>query len=280
MGCLTDTILQNDAVLGVVPKLSYSDGLFVTDVVIKFKIDTNSAETSIDNLMVFKFFEDTNMMLPIETIYDESANTISTHVDEVGTYCLINGEKMAGNIEQMPAANYYDGGENEPANIVFYLDTRNITDNDGFEKIKSDVKAITEDAFDRYGDIKVYVYYQGFGSNFKVTNHLLKDTNGNDYFTGYEEARTALDKLERFMVKSNSWAYDFVESTQIMIDTCDDKIVDMYHITADDRVMGIINDAKRLTQTVRNSKYTTADSEEIQRIYVSRFALTALSLLI
>ncbi len=71
------------------------------------------------------------------------------------------------------------------------------------------------------------------------------------------------------MIKNNYWAYDFVEATQFMIDTCDENIIAMYHITADDRVMGGINKAKKLTQTVQNAKYTTEDGEVIQRIYVS-----------
>ncbi len=79
----------------------------------------------------------------------------------------------------------------------------------------------------------------------------------------------ALDKLETYMIKNNYWAYDFVEATQFMIDNCDEKTIAMYHITADDRVMGGINKAKKLTQTVQNSKYTTAEGKEIQRIYVS-----------
>lgn len=262
------SILQNDAVLGVVPELSYSDGLSVTDVVINFNIDASQTDTSIENLMVFKYFEDTNMLLPIETTYNETTNTVSTHVDEVGTYCLIDVEKWLGILEETPSGNYYDDN-NEPANIVFCLDTRGVIDEESFNAVKTDIKAITENAFDRYSDIKVYVYYQQFGSDFKAANKLLTDSNGNNYFTGYEEVVAALDKLETYMIKNNYWAYDFVEATQFMIDNCDEKIIAMYHITADDRVMGGINKAKKLTQTVQNSKYTTAEGEEIQRIYVS-----------
>ncbi len=263
------SILQNDAVLGVVPELSYSDGLSVTDVVINFNIDASQTDTSIDNLMVFKFFEDTNMLLPIETTYNETTNTVSTHVDEVGTYCLIDVEKWLGILEETPAGNYYEGGENEPANIVFCLDTRSIIDDESFNAVKADIKAITENAFDRYSDIKVYVYYQQMGSNLRAIDTLLTDTNGNNYFESYEEVEVALDKFENKMIRANSRSYDFVEATQFMIDTCDEKIIAMYHITANDRVMGGINKAKKLTQIVQNSKYTTSEGKEIPRIYVS-----------
>lgn len=278
----SSAILQNDAVLGVVPELTYSDGLSVTDVVINFTLDDsvvkntlgvyadNPAFDGINRFNVFKFFEDTNTLLPIETSYNESTNTVSTHVDETGTYCLIDMEIWLNNIENMPAGNYYTESDNEPANIVFCLDTRSIIDSESFDAIKADIKAITEDAFSRYGEIKVYVYYQRFGSNFKVTNNLLKDSvTGENYFTGYEEAAKALDRPETYTIKSNFWAYDYVEATQYIIDNCDENIIAMYHITADDRVMGSVSGAKKLLQTVQNSKYTNKDDEEINRIYIS-----------
>lgn len=52
-----------------------------------------------------------------------------------------------------------------------------------------------------------------------------------------------------------------------MIDTCDDNIIAMYHITANDRVMGAVDEAKKLTQTVLNSK--CINEPEKNRIYVS-----------
>lgn len=267
------SILQNDAVLGVVPELSYNDGLSVTDVIINFDVDTTQTDTSIENLMVFKYFEDNNILLPIETTYNKDTNTVSTHVDEVGTYCLIDVEKWLDTLEKTPAGNYYKDEENEPANIVFCIDTRSIIDEESFKNVKEEIKTIIEDALLKYSDIKVYVYYQQFGSDFRPTNHLLKDSKGNNYFTNYEEAVSALDKLDTYVIKNNYWAYDFVEATQFMIDSCDEKIIAMYHITADDRVVGSIGKAKKLTQTVANDRYTTVNDEEIQRIYVSTLCL-------
>lgn len=274
-------ILQNNAVLGVVPELTYSEGLSVTDVVISFHLDDSAVENElgvyddpafqgINRFSVFKYFEDNNVLLPIETFYNEDTNTVYTHVDVMGTYCLIDMEKWLNNIENTPKGNYYEESDNEPANIVFCLDTRDIIDSESFDDIKANIKAITDDAFGRYDDIKVYVYYQRFGSNFKVTNNLLSDLEtGENYFTCYEDAEAALDRLERYLIRSSFWAYDYVEATQFMIDTCDENIIAMYHITADDRVMGSVSGAKKLFQTVQNSKYTTKDEEEINRIYVS-----------
>ena len=276
------SILQNDAVLGVVPEFDYSDGLSVTDVVIKFKIDDSAVDNKlgvyvdepefngINRLQVFKYFEDNNILLPIETFYDEETKTVYTHVDKLGTYCLMDMEMWINYLENLEPGNYYEEDDTDPANIVFCIDTRDIIDEESFENTKSDIEAVIKSSFERYSKIKVYIYYQQFGSNFRIKNNLLTDSKtGNNYFTSYEEAEKSLDNLERYMIKSNYWAYDLVEATQFMIDTCDENTIAMYHITANDRVMGSIDDAKKLIQTVKNSAYTNDKGETAYRINVS-----------
>ena len=268
--------MQNDAVLGVVPELSYSEGLSVTDVVIKFNINDEAVSDrlgvysddplfdGVNRFVIFKYFEEDNILLPIETTYD-SATSVSTHVDEVGTYCLIDMEKWVNSIENMEPGNYYlEDVANDPANIVFCIDTRDIIDSDSFDSIKRGIKEVVDDAFKRYTNIKVYVYYQKFGSNFKVTNRLLNDINGNNYFSDYKSAEKALDKLEKYFIKSCFWAYDFVEATQFMLDTCAEEAATntnddnketktiIYHIVSDQRVMGSSIKAKRLLTALEN----------------------------
>lgn len=98
-------ILQNKAVLGVVPEFTYSNGLSIDDVTIKYSID-NSAVANVNGKYVsvsdefvgikrfniFKFFEDTNMLLPVETFHDVENNVVYTKTDKLGTYCLIDME--------------------------------------------------------------------------------------------------------------------------------------------------------------------------------------------
>ena len=97
--------IKNDAILGISPEFVYTDGLKVEDVVINFDINdsavnnTNGKYTSLSDefvgikrLNVFKFFEDTNMLLPIETFHDVESGRVYTHVDELGTYCLMDME--------------------------------------------------------------------------------------------------------------------------------------------------------------------------------------------
>lgn len=282
------SILQNDAVLGVVPELSYSDGLSVTDVVIKFKLDDSAVDNKlgvyadepefngIKRLQVFKYFEDNNILLPIETFYDEETKTVYTHVDELGTYCLMDMEMWINYLENLEPGNYYEeDDEVKSANIAFCLDTRYISDESSFDSVKSDMKAIAEDAFDRYTDVKVYVYYQEMEMSFRAKDNLLMDKDGNKYFTSYEEAKAAIDGMS---MPKKSVAYDLVHASNYMIDLCDrsckaeelDKnIITMYHIANDDNIVGSVNDSKQLIRTVEESAYTDENDEQAYRINVS-----------
>lgn len=282
------SILQNDAVLGVVPEFDYSDGLSVTDVVIKFKIDDSAVDNKlgvyadepefngINRLQVFKYFEDNNILLPIETFYDEETKTVYTHVDELGTYCLMDMEMWINYLENLEPGNYYEeDDEANSANIAFCLDTRYIADESSFDSVKSDMKAIAEDAFDRYTDVKVYVYYQELGMSFRAKDNLLMGNDSKNYFTSYEEAEAAIDSMA---MPKKSVAYDLVHASNYMIDVCDknckaeklDKnIITMYHITNDDNIVGSVDDAKQLIRTVEDSSYTDENDKQAYRINVS-----------
>lgn len=53
---------------------------------------TSEEFKGIKRINVFKYFEEYNMLLPIETFHDTETNTVYTHVDELGTYCLMDME--------------------------------------------------------------------------------------------------------------------------------------------------------------------------------------------
>lgn len=107
--------MKNKAILGISPEFTYTEGLKVEDVIINFDLDnsvvnnTNGKYTNISDEFigikrynVFKFFEDTNMLLPIETFHDVENNRVYTHVDELGTYCLIDMEIWLEGLEIAP----------------------------------------------------------------------------------------------------------------------------------------------------------------------------------
>ena len=88
--------IRNDAILGIAPELTCGNSCNISKVVLKFNIADESVDNELNlfpdepdlqglkRLTIFKYFEDMNMLLPIETKYDLENNTIYTEVDELG----------------------------------------------------------------------------------------------------------------------------------------------------------------------------------------------------
>ena len=132
-------VIANDCMVGMPIELTYDDNCQVEEVTLSFDIkdaytdnelnyfsDENdpfmysSELVGIKRLQVFKFFEDGNMLLPIETFHDVETNTVKTVVDEFGVYCLMDMEKWILSLAEQ-------GGEFEAQLAVLSL-------NAGFEE--------------------------------------------------------------------------------------------------------------------------------------------------
>ncbi|MCM1508932.1 MAG: hypothetical protein NC177_17630, partial [Ruminococcus flavefaciens] len=98
------------------PEFVYTDGLALEEVTVKFELDNSAINNTlgtyaanndgfkgIKRLNVFMFFEDVNMLLPIETNYDEVNNIVYTTTDRVGTYCLMDMEIFFQNLGIEPS---------------------------------------------------------------------------------------------------------------------------------------------------------------------------------
>ncbi|MCM1023882.1 MAG: cellulose binding domain-containing protein [Prevotella sp.] len=91
-------IRKNDAVLGLVPEFVYNDNLLVEDVIIKFNINSETSSTDsnfisgIKRFNIFRYYEGYNILVPIETLYDEQNNIAYAHTNKLGVYCLIDME--------------------------------------------------------------------------------------------------------------------------------------------------------------------------------------------
>lgn len=104
--------IANSAIIGVAPEFAYTEGLTVEEVTVKFELDNSIvnntlgtyAETGnefdgIKRLNVFMFIEDVNMLLPVETFHDAATNTVYTKTDRMGTFCLMDMEIFADNLD-------------------------------------------------------------------------------------------------------------------------------------------------------------------------------------
>lgn len=219
--------IRNDAILGITPEFIYTDGLKVEDVVINFDIsdsaaaNTNGKYTSLSDefvgikrLNVFKFFEDTNMLLPIETFHDVENNRVYTHVDELGTYCLMDMEIWLEGLDIAPEEADANAA-NEAVPMLFstmtYSDeaenTENVENTEEEQKCldvvliaypnkslldetKSELKTTCKSIFEQaeIDNIDARIFFVSFLGN------SIETPDGNAYVSNYEEAEEIINR--------------------------------------------------------------------------------------
>lgn len=131
------TVVNSDIQLGETIDLKYIGG-DVDEVKLNFTIGDAYLDNELNlfpdeeemqgikRLNIFKYFEDINMLLPIETVIDEENNTISATVDELGTYCVVDMEKWLNNLigtDKPQAVSLLSDDDDE-----FYIEVEEIPD--------------------------------------------------------------------------------------------------------------------------------------------------------
>lgn len=113
------TAIQNEFMVGIASELSYTNENGIESVTLTFELDDEvigdslglfpGAEelSGIKRFNVFKYFEEFNMLLPIETVVDEENNRIYATTDEFGTYCVMDMERWLASFE-VPEEVYWD----------------------------------------------------------------------------------------------------------------------------------------------------------------------------
>ena len=96
--------ISNDSMIGIAPALDYEFKDSIESVTLKFELPEDIIDNSIiffpeeeelsgiKRFNIFKYFEEVNMLLPIETQFDIENNLLYAQVDELGTYCVMDME--------------------------------------------------------------------------------------------------------------------------------------------------------------------------------------------
>lgn len=215
-------VIKNDAIIGISPEFTYGYGLKFDDVVINFNLDNSIIENTnrkyrnvsedlygIKRFNVFKFFEDTNMLLPIETFYDVDNNRVYTHVDELGTYCLMDmeiwldsiGLEIENNTETMQSIGLFSAKNNADVNGVEtvydekYLDVVLVAypNNAILDIVKTELIKTCSMIFDKAessGYLKTRIYLVSFlGDPIQISDDRL-------YVENIEEATTVVSRMQ------------------------------------------------------------------------------------
>lgn len=126
-------IIDNDSIVGITPEFQCDDTCKIDNVVVKFNIDTEKIENNSEifdgiselqgmkRFCIFKYYEDINMLLPVETSYDEDSDTIYTETEDLGTYCVMDMENWISsfsyNEEQYQNSNEISTYDNQQLQI-------------------------------------------------------------------------------------------------------------------------------------------------------------------
>lgn len=214
------SVISSDMVLGIIPEFKYEEGFTVEDVVLNFDIDSKYTENTngkyaavsedfkgIKRFNVFKYFDDINMLLPIETTYDEENKRVSTHVDELGTYCLIDMEKWNENLGITPDEYQSESTQpdvknlprvprmfapdtisaSDPIDVIFHVYARVGTP---LGKVKGAIRNTAEQLFEEYGE-NGHVRIAIAAHNGSMA--IVSDYTENDYYAyNLEELNTLL----------------------------------------------------------------------------------------
>ncbi|MBQ8612857.1 MAG: cellulose binding domain-containing protein, partial [Ruminiclostridium sp.] len=170
--------MSNSAIVGGIPEFSYPEGLSTGEVTVKFEVSDSVKENTVGDYAesceelqgikrfnVFKYFEDTNMLLPIETFHDEEQGIVYTKTDCLGTYCVMDLEIWMQNLGVKPEtaeltettetveylsaetvdisylssspSEETENPDDERLNVVFLLDARCSLEKEQFESLKN-----------------------------------------------------------------------------------------------------------------------------------------------
>ena len=96
--------IENEAMIGMSTDIEIDSSYNPQNITLKYTIKDEYIDNTlgtyadceefqgIKRLNIFKYFEDINMLLPIETQFDEVNNLIYAETDELGTYCVMDME--------------------------------------------------------------------------------------------------------------------------------------------------------------------------------------------
>lgn len=211
--------MHNDAIVGVAPEFSYNENLKINDVKINFDLDNSIVNdynsmyndvsdefVGIKRFNVFRYFEDTNMLLPIETFHDVPNNRVYAHYNEMGTYCLIDMTKWLDSLGYMNNSNQSamtfamertaEAAESNSIDIVFLMYAQPAQT--GF--IKEELINTVNTVYDNADDVHMYFMIND-GAN--VIPYM---TSGRDYAQTKAEALAITNRLA-FPVSNSVYLY-------------------------------------------------------------------------
>ena len=251
------TIIENDAMIGCGVDISISDSCNPEEIVLKYDIKEEYIENSLNiyseleefkglkRLNIFRFDEELNMLLPVETEFDTANNTIYTKTDKLGTYCIMDmeiwlnnlGIKMPENKQMMlmssrsgATVNLNPVSKNNPIDLVFFLQTTGGNNYDisttAFEKEKETIKDLSYYVLNKYDDVNIQIIKYD-----AVSAEQIYSTTDSSKLSDYDDISDILDNIDydfSYSGYSNRETVSFYINNRLTLRDNSDRFI--YHL--------------------------------------------------
>lgn len=287
-------LYNTDYIVSTPVTVSYNSSYNLESAQLNFEISEqlfSDESTSLEDYAVFKYFDDSNLILPVKTEYNYETNTISTTSDQLGTYFVCNIPDWLESIgvkesEQQDIVMSPYTVTLEPVNVAFVIDGSSSFGGENKEAIINDIRKTSKAILANAPGSKIsicqytslgYSYFTGTDDeqwatdtdsleimlNF-IENLSESSTSSNDIFN-------ALNLLgsESFWPNSNERiAFVLVDSTSMLNPNM--SYTYQLYLSASNTYYEIINSADTTLNFVTQSSYKSSYATSIS--YLTRFA--------
>lgn len=242
--------IKNSAIVGKSFDIEYDTSCKTEKIVLKFDLNKeiiNDSESDIERFCVFKLFEDYNIILPVYTEYNSDDSLVYAQVDELGTYCLMDMEKLMESVSDNDSENAEDiamlSSENKPVvyanssnvswqnsidksaiNVAFVMDIRNNIDRETFDAIKSNVIKAASEVLKESPSAKIYLILQHYDKESRDNlGYTVIEDDDEAYFTDSVKIFDEIDYLHTYSVDKYHNYCVLSDAVKYVFDNCDNS---------------------------------------------------------
>lgn len=242
--------IKNSAIVGKTFDIEYDTSCKTEKIVLKFELEKDvidELESDIERFCAFKLFEDYNIILPVYTEYNSNENLVYAQVDELGTYCLMDMEKLVENLSGSSYENsepiaafslanapvvYTDSSnvlwqnsiDKSSINVVFMIDIRKNFDRECFDTIKDNVVKAAAEVLKESPNARIYLILQHYDKASKGNlGYTIIEDDDEIYFTDSNRIFDELDYLQTRTVDEFHSYCILSDAVKYVFDNCDNS---------------------------------------------------------
>ncbi len=231
---LNDTSVKGSPVL-----LSYSSNYVFESATVNFELNTDFLEaegTAITDYVIFRIFEDSNLLLPVATEYDEANHRLFTQTAELGIYCIVDAPEWLQNkgFQVMNETTSYQLTENGSdlwgqsigdVEVAFIVDCCSLLSGSNLDNTKASILSASEAIFECADSAKIAVYGY-YDESVSAEYRSFPDSQDNVWAENYLSVEEMVDNLQALSESSRNfcdYGFGLAGSDTLFTGTCENK---------------------------------------------------------